>query len=539
MVNQMMKHLGFMLAILFLLSGSINAATPVATAAPSTANGDELIRLELRRAEEYLQNGQYLEALGQFDTVAGLTTDSRILGECHFKMGGIYGYFLDQKENAFREYQKVLDSAADEKYVAEATFNCGMVQYELKKPAEALRYFTTYLQKFGQVPNRVTAEFMLEQCQMEMEEGQKTPGPGGTASGKAQCLVDVDVSKPVRVLLEADAKSLTIDGRGEASVSAEKTEMTMPLPLTVKVEGKSIRVNNREYDVGSLTITAKQDFLGYKGINYRGRFTLRTEAGRLSLINAVLCEDYLQGVLPREMAASWSIEALKAQAVSARTYVLFQAEKNRDKPYDVSPTTASQVYGGQSAEKESTNKAVTETTGKVLCYESKLIISCFHSNSGGYTESARHVWIADMPYLKGVSDQYSQGTPNLEWEISFSLEELESKLGKRGITVGDLKDITIHETSDSGRAITLKLVGSKGERIIKSNDFRLMIDPMLVKSTKFTISRKGGTVTFTGSGFGHGVGMPQWSAQKMSQAGHSYTEILQKYFHDVDIIKLY
>jgi len=393
--------------------------------------------------------------------------------------------------------------------------------------------------------NWATAQFMEEECQAEIEEARQsiptaTPRMAPTATPMvSECTTEFDVTKPIRVLLAKEVSDVRLEGKGKAEISSTGRTLSLKLPLKIKMSGKGISLNGKSLKSSECEIRTSDSSLSFKDVSYRGYFKIIVRKGKLCLLNHVTCEEYLRGVLPKEVPASWSSDALKAQAISARTYVLFQAEKNRDKYYDVYATVISQVYGGIPAEKATTDKAVAETRGLVLCHKAKLIISYFHSNSGGYTEASKNVWVADLPYLASVPDSYSQGTPNYEWEATIPVSHIEARLKAKGIKIGSLKKLSVVEESASGRAIRLKLKGSKGEHTLKSNDFRLIVSAMKIKSTKFNVSKKGRNMVFSGNGFGHGVGLPQWSAKKMAEAGHSYEDILKTYFLNVEITRLY
>ena len=139
--------------------------------------------------------------------------------------------------------------------------------------------------------------------------------------------------------------------------------------------------------------------LQFKGRTYRGAFLITQRAG---LLNVVDVEDYLCGVLPAEVGANWHNEALRTQAICARTYVLKQSLKRADKGFDVVDTDADQVYKGAGVETDKTNRAVASTAGEVLTYGKELAFTYFHSDSGGHTADIADVWGSDYPYLKGV-----------------------------------------------------------------------------------------------------------------------------------------
>lgn len=229
-------------------------------------------------------------------------------------------------------------------------------------------------------------------------------------------------------------------------------------------------------------------YLSYDGKNYRGSLEIRLSAnGSLIVINELPVEQYLYGVVPREIPASFSAEALKAQAVAARTYTYANLSKHMTNGYDLCSTTHCQVYGGVGQEDVRTNNAVDQTRGEVLTYDGKLISALYHASSGGHTENAENVWTTPLPYLKGVED-YDQDFPRYNWNKSFTPEEIARELEKINLDLGTIKTIEPWGgIGVSGRPISVKITGSRGAIEMKSNNFRTLFD---LPSTLFTIDQQ-------------------------------------------------
>lgn len=225
--------------------------------------------------------------------------------------------------------------------------------------------------------------------------------------------------------------------------------------------------------------------------NYRGYLCLDNIKGNIRLINHIYVEDYLYGLVPREMPASFPEEALKAQAVAGRTYAIHNKGRHSKDGYDLCASTHCQVYLGYDGEKASTNKAVDDTRGILVRYNGNTIDAQYHSSSSGYTNDSIEVWGGDVPYLKAVKDEYSVGAPSSIWNISLDMNALNSKLAANGINIGELQDIQISKVSENGNVNTLILRGSLANKEIKSSSFRSMIGNMDVKSTNFTIKTDG------------------------------------------------
>ena len=226
--------------------------------------------------------------------------------------------------------------------------------------------------------------------------------------------------------------------------------------------------------------------LKFNGKTYRGTFLITQRGG---LLNVVDLENYLCGVLPAEVGASWHSQALRAQAITARTYVLRQSLSRADRGYDVVDTDADQVYKGAGVETAKTNKAVSSTSGAVLTYGNELAQTYFHSDSGGHTANIKDVWGRDVPYLTGVPEIVNYKSPVAVWNAKFSNEKIRGVVRKvSGSDVGNIKEIQVSDVDEGGRAIDMTFIGTNGTQTIKASQFRLNLDPRTLKSTMFTPS---------------------------------------------------
>jgi stage II sporulation protein D len=264
---------------------------------------------------------------------------------------------------------------------------------------------------------------------------------------------------------------------------------------------------------------------------YRGRVLLVPRNGGLTAINYVDLEEYLYSVLGAEMDGGWPQEALKSQAVAARTYALYKRQRSNG-IFDVGDDQTWQVYKGLITESTGTRSAVSATRGQVLIYNGQAILAAFHSSSGGHTENVEDVWNEPLPYLRGVPD-FDQGTPVFEWTKTFS----QADLSKRISGVGNITAMTPQRTSAYGSILTMKVVGDKGVRVISGEDIAAALG---LRSTRFQVNRKSGTTSFqvTGRGFGHGVGLSQWGAYNLARAGYNYQQILAHYYRNTNLAKI-
>ncbi|MEH2335810.1 SpoIID/LytB domain-containing protein [Nostoc sp.] len=261
---------------------------------------------------------------------------------------------------------------------------------------------------------------------------------------------------------------------------------------------------------------------------YRGRtLVVPTEKG-LTAVNWVDDQEYLYSVLGGEMDASWPQEALKAQAIAARTYALYEREKQRNNPiYDLGNTPDRwQIYKGVISEAPATYAAVDSTLGQVLTYKNRIILSVFHACSGGHTENVEDVWGSNEPYLRAVQD-YDQNIRECNWVKTFSPTEISAKFPE----VGNVKDM-IPETYSPFRSVkVLKIIGNRGTKVLQGEEVRTALK---LKSTRFSVTKGAdGSFVLQGLGFGHGLGMSQWGAYNLARQGVNHLQILGHYYQGV------
>lgn len=414
-------------------------------------------------------------------------------------------------------------------------------------------------------------------------------------------------SAPVRVALAWSKSSLTAvtttvgmtvtNGASGGTIATGATNLSFSAsPAGITVEGYGTFTGPVNI-VPDTTADGSLNLLAYANKHYRGTFSVALDdQGLLMLVNTVPLEEYLFGVVPREMPASWPAEALKAQAVAARTYAVYRLPTSSSQPFDVYCNIGSQVYGGYDGEDPRSSAAVQETAGIVATYNGQPIDAFFFSSSGGYTENSEYVYSSALPYLRGVPD-YDQDSPNNQWSVEYSLSELQDLL--KSYSVGQLYEIVPGTPGVSGRWSQVTLRGSSGERTISANTFRNAVGSTRLKSTWFTLVRNndrmadvtqsqgyaaelsvvgaggrtatripaGATVitasgtktvsagdyaapstvevigkrfvpaslTFNGRGYGHGTGMSQWGARGMALQGHNYQAILTHYYTGIQL----
>ena len=230
--------------------------------------------------------------------------------------------------------------------------------------------------------------------------------------------------------------------------------------------------------------------------HYRGNIEIDfdKEHKKLNVINIIGIEEYLYGVLKKEISPRWPAEALKTQAIAARTFAIFNMNKYIDEGYNICASTNSQAYGGVNHEDPLTNKAVDETRGVIMTYKGKPINAVYHSDSGGYTEDSENVWGSFLPYLRSVESKFEEkvSPPHHTWSYSISEKDLTEKLQKQGYEVNSVVSIEPVKKSKTGRTSEVVFIADNNKVInMKTNDFRSLIGADLIRSTLFNIETIG------------------------------------------------
>jgi stage II sporulation protein D len=292
--------------------------------------------------------------------------------------------------------------------------------------------------------------------------------------------------------------------------------------------GQAIEIDGRR-EAGFVLWSARA--IRLNGREYGGRLALMPNGAGLAIVNELPLEEYLVGVVRAELGDRWPREAMRAQAIVARTYAAYHRALNAAKTYHVVATTAHQAFGGQAPASSPVWDAVRDTAGQVLFWEGELFPAFYHADSGGYTEDPRTVFAArNMPALRPVRCEFSVGAPHYQWSLDVSLADLGATLRRHGVDVGTVTAIEITERTPSLRAAVLTLRGTRGSARVRGNDFRRMLGYETFKSTLFAVAVDGRSARFAGRGYGHGVGLSQWGARGMAEQGYGAVEILGHYY---------
>lgn len=258
-----------------------------------------------------------------------------------------------------------------------------------------------------------------------------------------------------------------------------------------------------------------------------------------NVINNVPLEEYIVGVLAGEMPIDFHIEALKAQAVASRSYVMVQMKRNANKEYDVVDTIMNQVYLDKeylisvwkNTYEEKINKiklAVLETKGEYISYDGEVAEAMFFSTSPGYTENSEEVFSSKVSYLRSVESSWDQISPVYQTTKTFELNEFYELLN---LEYSEDLNIDVTNKTSTGRVKKIKINNKEFTGSYISSKLNL-------KSTYFEILKDGNKIIINNKGYGHGVGMSQYGAEGMAQEGYNYEEILKHYYTNIEIKKI-
>jgi len=374
--------------------------------------------------------------------------------------------------------------------------------------------------------------------------------------------------------------------------------------FTVRNSGGQIQILNGGHVSHSFTAGNAGHIMGAHGepvilggYSYHGIIEFTPSAGLISVVNELSLEEYLFGVLPSEMAPHFHPEALKAQAVAARTYSFHQIRENashRAHNFDICDTNCCQVYRGVASEEDATTEAVFLTYGLMLFHDGNPIVANYFSSSGGATENSEDVWGTALPYLRSVNE-INEHNPMI-WQRTFSWAQLTTAAANVGAGIGAVNGVSISRLGASGRVLQLTLHGANGTWVVPpsvgvrgffttiggalpSRNFQIdgaehstaaiavtdgvrtfqaplntfqaidangaistlhsahIYDGVTTRRIDSTpnIASGGNGITLNGRGWGHGVGMSQMGAEGMARAGFTFSEILKHYYTGVEL----
>ena len=294
-----------------------------------------------------------------------------------------------------------------------------------------------------------------------------------------------------------------------------------------------------------LEIKSGTGFISVDGKSYRNKITIMPDGNFCAVINTVDLEKYLAGLINKEMSPSWPVEALKAQAVAARSYALHQMADNKFREYDVEGTVLDQVYDGSSSETSKSTYVVELTKNIVLYQGTGALKAYFHANCGGITEVPEAVWGGNTnEQFRPVICPYHHAERNRKhWSVRVTKIQIENALRKIGGLIPNsfvrLARLEAGAPNANNRLNDVVVSDQAGNSlIVAANLFRSAMGTTRIKSTSFQIKKEGAEYHIEGEGFGHGVGMCQIGARAMAEEGKTFKEILQYYYPLAKITRL-
>lgn len=328
------------------------------------------------------------------------------------------------------------------------------------------------------------------------------------------------------------------DGKGKLKYNGKNILIKENEVLKIESKGKNLLYINGEKTESILI--EKDDMVAIFGLSkdnkkfnkYRGEFKIIPYKTKIMPINLVFAEEYLYSVVPSEIGFNFPDEAIKAQALAARSYLYHGISNKKFKKFDMLDDTTSQMYIGYKKENKKIRRLINETSNEIITYKNEPINALYHSTSGGRTANNEDVWkySRPIPYLRSVDDSGNEEkSPRADWNYKISEKDMSRKFRF------SVKEIKISEMKNN----RVKKVIIKGEKIkvISGDDLRRIVGYTKIFSTMFKVKKNGNYFVFEGHGSGHGVGMSQWGAYGLAKKGYSYQEIIKHYYKKVEIKK--
>ena len=373
-----------------------------------------------------------------------------------------------------------------------------------------------------------------------------------TATGWAPAIGEAEVLLPdptrirVAVVQNQPGVALSIHGRYQVVALTSGALLQDGLWLgqsEIRATPDGMLINGRYLPREGVQIQPARDAtIDLNGQRLRGTVEIRQQNDNaLLVINHIGLEDYLRGVLSNEVPHYWSKEALRAVAIAARTYALYQRLSKAAIDFDLSSDVLSQVYGGKSSEKGPTSRAVKDTEGLILVYGEWVFPTFYNSTCGGLTESGSVMGPYRLaPLTGGVQCALCSASPFYRWTRSLTPGDIAWALKRQGReSMWPVSDIRVVETTPFGRAAKIRITGGTGSLVLTGFEFRRLFGFDRIRSTAFTI-RPGdeGKFVLEGQGWGHGVGLCQWGAAELARRGLSAREILSFYYPAAKLVRL-
>ncbi|MCP4295405.1 MAG: SpoIID/LytB domain-containing protein [Proteobacteria bacterium] len=351
-----------------------------------------------------------------------------------------------------------------------------------------------------------------------------------------------EYSNPVlKVLLFSTNSNVTLGDRSGMTFEGNNGKIRFQKRLYIKKINKNdLNLNHRWAHHGSLWVKGNSNLEvwseeGIRKRKYKGIIEIKPTIKGLHVINHILTEEYLEGVLNAEISTKWNIEVVKAQSIIARTFALFKRNERSNLSWHITSGLRDQVYQGMNVSDYRGNQAILATKGIVVTYNGRLAQTFYHSNCGGMTEDPAYLWNFSYPYLSIKEVPFGQDDPKFFWNTYLPDQDLQHVLMKAGISIGKVKEVIISEKTRSDRAYKMIFRGETGSGTLLAADFRKYFGYTQFQSLLFDVIRTPKGFKFKGRGNGHGVGMCQWAAKEMADNGFTYDEILFFFYDNINL----
>lgn len=348
----------------------------------------------------------------------------------------------------------------------------------------------------------------------------------------------------VRIALLKNIPSVTLQGKDLRIRLPEEKPVSYYIhsPAKVTATAEGIQVGREKFSYPHVRIQSLEKTIAIGDRQFEGALEFhQTGDDSLLVLNDLPLETYLTGLVHGEISASWPIEAVKAQVVAARTYALFRQEKRRQNQntlYDLEGTHDDQVYIGSAGVADvPAQKAIEATRGEVLWFLG-FFPAYYHSACGGMTETVEKVWGRSESSAR-VADPFCKHSPFQHWVLDLSPGGFLKTLRAHGLEGKQVKNISLEKGEGSARNAIVVIETDKTSLFIKAEDLRRILGYDRLKSAWFEVEHSPRQIIFRGQGYGHGVGMCQWGAKAMAEAGKSYREILEFYYPKAVVRKVY
>lgn len=341
-------------------------------------------------------------------------------------------------------------------------------------------------------------------------------------------------AETMRIAVGPESARLVLEGEGlrvGADADDAKYEPFASSRVTLSLSAGRLMVEGEPSPAPALRFRSGDDGSGAISVNgtrVKGDVVVVLGKSQLAAVNVLGLEDYLVGVIGSEMPKSFPPEALKAQAIAARTYALNKKLEQYGQPYHLGSSVISQVYKGLDAEDPRTREAVESTRGVVMTWQLQPIEAYFHASCGGRTESGGDALGRDLPYLQPVDCPCGR-LPTSHWTLNLKAADLKPLGAAKGA------GLKVQGRSPTGRARRVEV----GTRSMDAVTFRERIGYMKLKSLNFEVEKSRDGWTVEGLGFGHGAGLCQWGARVYAEKGWDYRKILLHYYPGVELQSLY